>query len=261
MSNVRIIARLDVKGTNLVKGVQFEGLRKLGPPNDFARKYYAAGVDELLYIDIVASLYQRNNLLHIVEDATRDIFVPITVGGGLRSEHDVEQVLRAGADKVAINTAAVRNPELISQVSKRFGSQCLVLSIQAKLQNNGSWEVYCDNGREHTARDAVAWAVEGFERGAGEILVTSVDREGTEKGFDVELIRQITERVPVPVIACGGAGSYDHFIQVVRDTGCGAVAMASALHYGRMTMGGLRRAAREAGIAVREPPMQSLEAT
>jgi cyclase len=260
MNNVRIIARLDVKGPNLVKGVQFEGLRKLGAPNDFARNYYKQGIDELVYIDIVASLYQRNNLLEIVEEATQDIFVPITVGGGLRSEYDVERVLRAGADKAAINTAAIRNPDLISQVSRRFGSQCMVLSIQAKRQDGGTWEAYVDNGRERTSRDAIAWAREGFERGAGEILLTSVDREGTEKGFDTDLVRRVAEIVPIPVIAGGGAGTREHFVNVVRESPCSAVAIASALHYGRLSVSGLRDSARQAGIPVRQPP-ELLEAS
>ena len=180
---VRLIARLDIKGPNLIKGVHLEGLRVLGDPQEYASKYYAQGADELIYIDIVASLYGRSKLPEIVSRTVENIFIPLTVGGGIRNIDDVKELLRAGADKVAINTAAVQRPELISEISRRFGSQCMVLSIEAKKQSDGLWEVYTDSGREKTGIDVVDWAEEGVSKGAGEILLTSIDAEGLGEGF------------------------------------------------------------------------------
>lgn len=251
MPNVRLIARLDIKGPNLIKGVQLEGLRVIGDPQDFAHRYYEQGADELIYIDIVASLYGRSKLTEIVRRTAHDVFVPMTVGGGIRSIDDVKELLRAGADKVAINTAGVRRPELISEVSRRFGSQAMVLSIEAKQQAPGRWEAYTDCGRERSGVDAIEWACRGVALGAGEILVTSIDREGTRKGFDIELVRAIASAVEVPVIASGGYGAPDHLGEVVA-AGADAVAVADALHYQRTTLQGLRLAARQQSIAVRE---------
>ena len=251
MNKVRLIARLDIKGPNLIKGVHLEGLRVVGDPQAFARRYYEQGVDELIYIDIVASLYGRSKLTEIVRHAANDVFVPMTVGGGIRSIEDVSDLLRAGADKVAINTAVVRRPELITEVSRRFGSQCMVLSIEAKQQAPGRWEVYTDCGRERSGVDAVEWARRGVELGAGEILVTSIDREGTRKGFDVALVRAVSSAVGVPVIASGGYGQPTHLREVV-DAGADAVAIADALHYQRTTLAEVRATALAAGIAVRE---------
>lgn len=252
MKNTRLIARLDVKGKNLIKGVHLEGLRIIGDPQEYARRYYEQGADELLYMDIVASLYGRSNLTDIVRRAAHDVFVPMTVGGGVRSIEDVTALLRAGADKVAINTAAVRRPLLISEVSRRFGSQCMVLSIEAKRHGTGHWEVYTDCGRERTGVDALEWARKGVEMGAGEILVTSIDMEGTRKGFDLELTRAIASSVNVPVIASGGYGQPMDLREAV-DAGADAVAVADALHYGRTTFGELRTGARSHGIGVRQP--------
>jgi imidazole glycerol-phosphate synthase subunit HisF len=251
MSNVRLIARLDIKGPNLIKGIHLEGLRVVGDPQEFARRYYEAGADELVYMDIVASLYGRNSLIEIVKRAARDVFIPMTVGGGVRSVDDVKTLLRAGADKVAINTAAIRRPELITEVARRFGSQCMVLSIEAKRSPAGRWEAYTDNGREHTGLDAVDWARRGVELGAGEILLTSVDREGTGKGFDVELVRAVSQQVNVPLIASGGMGTMHHLLEVVRDGGADAVAMAKVLHYGNLSFSQIREAALVAGLHVR----------
>lgn len=251
VSNVRLLARLDIKGPNLIKGVHLEGLRVVGDPQEFARRYYEEGADELLYMDIVASLYGRNNLTDIVRRAARDVFVPMTVGGGIRSSDDVKEILRSGADKVAINTAAVARPALIREVARRFGSQCMVLSIEAKRIASGKWEVYTDNGRERTGLDVVEWAQRGVELGAGEILLTSVDQEGTRKGFDVELTREISFRVPVPVIASGGMGTIEHLLDVVRSGRADAVAMADVLHYRRVPLEDIRKAAKVAGIGVR----------
>lgn len=252
MAGVRVIPRLDIKGPNLVKGIHFEGLRIVGRPEEFARRYSAEGADELIYVDIVASLYQRNSLLDIVERTAADIFVPLTVGGGIRTTEDVAMLLRAGADKVAINTAATARPEFLTEAARMFGSQCVVLSIEAKRQPAGGWEAYTDNGRERSGRDVIAWAVEGVARGAGEILVTSVDREGTGRGYDLELVEAIATRVPVPVIACGGAGSPEHVVEVVTNGKADAVAMAKILHYGQTDIGSVKRALVAAGVEVRE---------
>lgn len=251
MNNIRLIARLDVKGPNLVKGIQLEGLRKLGDPNEFATAYYRQGIDEILYIDIVASLYERNSLVDIVRKTSGDVFIPITVGGGIRSTDDVRDILRAGADKVAVNTAAIKRPELISEISQKFGSQCMVLSIQAKRTGTNSWEAYYDNGREKTGLDVVEWARKGYELGAGEILLTSVDQEGTAKGFDIGLVRAVATAVPIPVIAGGGMGSVDDLIQVVKDGQADAVALAHLLHYGKMTISEIKEQALAGGVKTR----------
>lgn len=254
MFNLRLIARMDIKGPHLIKGVHLEGLRKIGDPQDYAQRYYQAGADELLYMDIVASLYGRNNLTDIVRRTAENVFIPLTVGGGIRSIADVDLLLRSGADKVAVNTAAHARPELLSEIANRFGSQCLVLSIEAKRDSKGSWEAYTDNGREHTGHDAVAWARYAATLGVGEILVTSVDREGTRRGFDVDLVRAITQSVSIPVIASGGMGSIDHMLEVVEQGGADAVAMADILHYNRQSLPAIREAGRLHGLPVREVP-------
>ena len=230
--NVRLIPRLDIKGPNLVKGIHLEGLRVLGRPEHSARRYYEQGADELLYMDVVASLYQRNSLLDIVNRTAREIFIPLTVGGGIRTLEDIQATLRAGADKVSLNTAALNNPELIREATRRFGSSTIAVSIEAIRRPDGSYEAYTDNGRERTDVDAFAWAVRAAEMGAGELLVTSIDREGTGRGFDLELTRRIAESVPIPVIACGGAGTVEHVYDVVREGRADAVCLASMLHYG-----------------------------
>jgi len=249
--NVRLIARLDIKGPNLIKGIHLEGLRVIGSPQEYALKYYLQGADELIYMDCVASLYGRNHLGEIISLAARDIFVPMTVGGGIRSVDDATQILRAGADKVAVNTAALANPGLIGGIAKRFGSQCTVLSVEAKQVGPERWEAYTDNGRERTGKDVVEWVCEGVALGAGEILLTSVDREGTRKGFDVPLIKAVTSVVSVPVIASGGMGTPDDLVNVVVEGGADAVAMADILHYNRVSLETVRETARRAGINVR----------
>jgi cyclase len=250
--NLRLIARLDIKGPNLIKGVHLEGLRVIGDPQAYARRYYEAGADELIYMDIVASLYGRNNLSDIVKRAAQDVFIPMTVGGGIRSLEDVVTILRSGADKVAINTAAVKRPALVTEVARRFGSQCMVLSIEAKQLGAGCWEAYTDNGRERTGFDAVEWSRRGVELGAGEILLTSVDREGTRKGFDIELVKAVVRAVPVPVIASGGMGRIEHLVAAAVEGGADAIAMADVLHYERMTLPDIRAAARAANLSVRQ---------
>jgi cyclase len=251
MRNVRLIARLDIKGLNLIKGVQLEGLRVIGSPADFALRYYDQGIDELIYMDCVASLYGRNHIGDIVRSAAHNIFVPLTVGGGVRSIDDVTQLLRAGADKVAVNTAAVADPALITAIARRFGSQCMVMSIEAKRVSPERWEVYTENGREKTGLDVIQWAKRGASLGAGEILLTSVDREGTRKGFDVQLVKAVTEAVSIPVIASGGMGKVEDLLEVVREGSADAVAMADILHYGRTTVPAIRSAAIAAGCGAR----------
>ncbi len=250
MRNIRLIARLDIKAPNLVKGIQLEGLRKLGDPNIFAKKYYQDGIDEIYFEDIVASLYERNSLVEIIKRTTENVFVPITVGGGLRNINDISSALRSGADKVSINTAAIKNPEIIKKAAKRFGSQSIVLSIQAKKNSNG-WEAYFDNGREHSGIDAVDWASRGEELGAGELLVTSVDKEGMAKGFDSELIKEISSNVSIPVIASGGMGKLEHLSDVIKLGGADAVAMAHVLHYDIIPLNEIRDYASREGIPVR----------
>ena len=229
--NIRIIPRLDIKGPNLVKGIHLEGLRVLGKPEQFARLYYEEGADELFFMDAVASLYGRNQLTEIIERTAREIFIPLCVGGGLRTIDDLRTALRAGADKVAINTAALARPEFISEASQTFGSSTIVVSIEAIQQPNGQYLCFTDCGRQETGVDAFEWAVRAVELGAGEISVTSVDREGTGRGFDLALTRGIAARVPVPVIAHGGAGKAEHVRAVIDEGAADAVALASLFHY------------------------------
>ncbi|EFL50827.1 glycosyl amidation-associated protein WbuZ [Solidesulfovibrio fructosivorans JJ]] len=251
MAGVRLIPRLDIKGPNLIKGIHLEGLRVVGDPQHFARRYYEQGADELIYMDIVASLYGRNSLNELVSRTARDIFIPLTVGGGIRSVEDVRELLRAGADKVAINTAAVLRPELISEVSQVFGSQCMVASIEAKYIADNRWEVFTDNGRERTGLDVLEWAQKAASLGAGEILLTSVDQEGTRKGFDIALVKAVADCCPIPVIASGGMGTVDHLVEVVQNGHANAVAIADVLHYDRIALRDIQIIARREGLAVR----------
>ena len=229
--SVRLIPRLDIKAPNLVKGVHLEGLRVLGDPARFARFYYQQGADELLYMDIVASLYQRNTILELVQATSQEIFIPLTVGGGLRSLEDMRRALGRGADKVALNTAALARPELIREAAREFGSSAVVVSIEAKRRPQGGYEAYCDCGRERSRREVVEWARQACDLGAGEILLTSIDQEGTGGGYDLELTRLVSRAVPVPVIACGGAGRPGDLVRVVKEGQADAVCLASLLHY------------------------------
>jgi cyclase len=226
-----MIPRLDIKGPNLVKGIHLEGLRVLGKPERFAHHYYEHGADELIYMDVVASLYERNSLLPIIEKTSEEIFIPLTVGGGLRTIDDIRTVLRAGADKVSLNTAAIRRPELVKEAAKRFGSSTIVISIEAKKRVDGSYEAYTDNGRVRTGVNVFEWAIRVAELGAGEILLTSIDHEGTGTGFNLDLTRRIAQSVPIPVIACGGAGKLSHVYDVIQEGKADAVSFASILHY------------------------------
>ena len=231
MKNIRIIPRLDIKGPNLVKGIHLEGLRVLGTPEAFARYYYENGADELIFQDVVASLYDRNSLHDIISRTAKDIFIPLTVGGGLRNIDDIKQVLRAGADKVSLNTAAIRNPDFIKQASLKFGSSTIVVAIEAIKQTNGRYFAFVDNGREETGIEVLAWAQQAEELGAGEILITSVDKEGTGDGYDLELISIISDGVNIPVIAHGGASNMENLMNAVTTGHADALAIASMFHY------------------------------
>jgi cyclase len=251
MSNIRIIPRLDIKGPNLIKGINLEGLRVIGSPNEFALRYYEEGADELIFMDIVASLYGRNSLLNIIESATRDIFIPMTVGGGIRSINDAKLILRAGADKVAINTAAVSKPRLIYEIANVFGSSSVISSIEAKQIGNDKWEVYTHNGRERTGLDVIEWAKTCEGNGAGEILITSIDREGTRKGFDVNLVSAVSSVLSIPIIASGGMGSPLDILSVTTQGGADGVSMADILHYKRVSIAEIRTVALAHKLCVR----------
>jgi len=228
--NIRIIPRLDIKGSNLIKGIHLDGLRVIGDPNEFAVKYYNQGADELIFIDSVASLYGRNNLIEVLRKTVENIFIPITVGGGIRSVKDAYKILRNGGDKVAINTAAIKKPTLIKELAKQFGSQSIVLSIEAK-KNMNSWEAYTHNGRERTGVDVIKWIKNGIKLGAGEVLLTSVDKEGTKNGFDIDLIKAASKVCSVPLILSGGLGESQHIKDLFKETRVDGIAIASALHY------------------------------
>jgi imidazole glycerol-phosphate synthase subunit HisF len=251
MDPIRIIPRLDIKGPDVVKGVQLEGVRRVGQPGELARKYYEQGADEIIFIDSVASLYGRNNILSVVENTAKDIFVPITVGGGIRTIEDIKAALRAGADKVAINTAATQRPEFLREAAETFGSQCIILSVQAMKHDDGIWKAYTDNARENTGRDVLEWVIEGQELGAGEILLTSVNQEGSKKGFDIELLEEVYRRVRLPVIASGGAGNSRHVAEVIEKECADAVACAAIFHYEICPLTDLKKFLAEENLTVR----------
>ena len=251
MKKTRIIARLDIKGQNVIKGIQFECLRVMGQPGEMAKCYYEQGADEIIYLDTVANLYQRNNLIHIVNRSSENIFVPLTVGGGVRSVNDIRELLQAGADKVAINTAATKNMYLIREAANMFGSQCIVVSIEAKRVGSGKWEAYVDNGRQRTGLDVVEWAkkVEGF--GAGEILLTSVDMDGTERGFDLELVKAVSNAVSISLVVSGGAGSPSDISKCISSGKIDGIACGSILHYNKYHISGIKRELLNDNVSVR----------
>jgi imidazole glycerol-phosphate synthase subunit HisF len=251
VKRIRLIARLDIKGKNLIKGIHLEGLRVIGSPSEYAHKYYSEGADELIFMDTVASLYGRNHLGDIIKSVAKDIFIPMTVGGGIRSIEDAIEILRLGADKVAVNTAAVARPGLISEISSALGSQAMVLSVEAKKIDKKKWEVYTDNGRESTGIDVIEWLVKGENLGAGEVLLTSVDYEGTRKGFDLELIKAASDSLSIPVIASGGMGKYKDLCDAIHIADADAIAMADILHFNRLTFDEIRKETTSAGITVR----------
>lgn len=248
----RLVPCLDVDRGRVVKGVQFVSLRDAGDPVECAARYDAEGADELVFLDITASSDARPIVLEMVQRVADTVFLPFTVGGGVRSVEDADALLRAGADKVAVNTAAVSDPSLLDRLSRRFGSQAVVLAIDARARGGpGSWEVFVRGGRTPTGRDAVAWAREGAERGAGEILLTSMDRDGTKDGFDVPLNRAVAEAVRVPVVASGGCGSVAHMAEVLREGKASAALAASVFHFGEIRLSDARAELRAAGIEVR----------
>lgn len=231
MKTIRIIPKLDIKGPNLVKGIHLEGLRVLGKPEDFAKFYFENGADELLYMDVVASLYERNSLHDIIQKTAEEIFIPLTVGGGIRTISDIKAVLRSGADKVSLNTAAIKNPSIIKEASEIFGSSTIVITIEASKQSDGKYLAYTDNGREHTGIEVLEWAKKVEDLGAGEIVLTSIDKEGTGLGYDIELTKMVSQNVSIPVVACGGAGSPNDIYKVITEGGADAVITSSILHY------------------------------
>ncbi len=249
---IRVVPCLDVKEGRVVKGVNFVGLRDAGDPVELAARYDAEGADELVFLDITASHEQRRTIVELARHTAEEVFIPFTIGGGLRSEEDVREVLAAGADKVSINSAAVRDPELVARCANRFGSQCIVVAIDAKRRDDGSgWEVYLNGGRLETGIEAVEWARRVAELGAGELLVTSMDRDGTKDGFDTDLLAAINDIVRVPVIASGGAGTLDHFAEAVTKGHADAVLAASVFHDGVYSIAQVKKAMAAAGVSVR----------
>ena len=252
MNTKRIIPCLDVDRGRVVKGVKFVGIRDAGDPAECARAYHLQGADELVFLDITASAEARPILLEAVRQTAEEVFLPLTVGGGIRSVENAREMLRAGADKVSLNTAAVQRPELISEVADAFGCQCVVLAIDARRRPAGGWEVTTHGGRQSTPLDAVAWAREGVRRGAGEILLTSMDADGTKAGYDLALTRTISSAVEVPVIASGGAGTPEHFAEVLGEAGGADAALAASLfHFGELTVPQVKRYLQGKGIPVR----------
>jgi cyclase len=251
MALKRVIPCLDVDAGRVVKGTKFVGLRDAGDPVELAERYDAEGADELVFLDITASHERRETIVELARRTADNVFIPFVIGGGIRSADDAQAVLDAGADKVSVNSAAVARPELIGELAEVFGSQCLVIAIDAKRRDHG-WEVYVDGGRRVAeGRDAVDWAREATERGAGEVLLTSMDRDGTTDGYDLELTRAVADAVAVPVIASGGAGELRHLSQGIIEGGADAVLCASIFHYGKHTVGEAKQHLREAGIPVR----------
>jgi cyclase len=234
-----------------VKGVKFLELRDAGDPVEQAQTYEEQGADELTFLDITASHENRDTILHVVQAVAERVFMPLTVGGGIRSAADVRRLLQAGADKVSLNTAALLNPEILNETSARFGSQCIVLAIDARRNEHDGWTVYTHGGRNPTTRDAVEWAREGVARGAGEILLTSMDADGTKNGYDLALTRAVADAVPVPVIASGGAGTLHHLYEAVTDGCADAVLAASIFHFGEFTIPETKAYLRERGVEVR----------
>jgi cyclase len=249
----RIIPCLDVAGGRVVKGVQFENLRDAGDPVEVARRYDAEGADELAFLDIRASIESRGLLYDMIEAVADQVFIPLTVGGGVNTVDDIRALLNAGADKVSINTAAIRNPGFVSEASTHYGAQCIVAAIDARRRDGGGWEVYTHGGRNATGLDAVAWAREVVARGAGEILLTSMDQDGARTGFDLALTRAVADAVDVPVIASGGVGALAHLVDGIREGGADAVLAASIFHYGEFSIRDAKSAMRAAGIEVRDP--------
>ena len=252
MLTKRIIPCLDVHDGRVVKGVNFVNIRDAGDPVEVAKAYNEAGADELVFLDITASSDARQTMDDVVARTAEQVFIPLTVGGGIRSVEDFRRILKLGADKISVNSAALKRPELIGEAAKSFGNQCVVVAIDAKARKDGSgWDVYLNGGRVNTGKDAVAWAMEAEELGAGEILLTSMDTDGTKDGYDLPLTKAISSRVGIPVIASGGAGKMEHFLTAVKEGGADAVLAASLFHYRECTIGDVKEYLREQGVPVR----------
>ncbi|NVJ54386.1 MAG: imidazole glycerol phosphate synthase subunit HisF [Campylobacteraceae bacterium] len=251
MIKKRIIARLDIKNEYVIKGIHLEGLRKVGDPNILAKKYYDEGIDEIVFMDAVAAYYDRNSLSHIIEKACEEVFVPITVGGGIRTIDDIKKALNSGADKVAINTKAIENPNFIKEASEIFGSQCIVASVVAKKISDNKWEAYIENGREPTGVDVITWVQKLEELGAGEIMLTSLDKEGTKKGFETELYKEVESVVSIPIIASGGMGNSKDAINLFTKANIDAIATASTIHYNIEDIKSIKNSIIEKDIKVR----------
>ena len=249
----RIIPCLDVDAGRVVKGVQFVGIRDAGDPVEVAKRYNEEGADELVFLDITASHEQRDTMAHVVEEVASQVFIPLTVGGGIREKADIRRMLNAGADKVGINTAAVTNPEFVREAAESFGSQCIVVAIDAKRISESplKWEIFTHGGRKPTGLDAIEWAKKMVDYGAGEILLTSMDRDGTRDGFDLDLTRAVSEAVSVPVIASGGVGNLEHLADGVQQGKADAVLAASIFHFGEYTVGQAKECMAKRGIEVR----------
>ena len=252
MLSKRIIPCLDVKDGKVVKGVNFVGLREVGDPVDLAEKYDQEGADELVFLDITATSDNRNTMVDVVERTAEKVFIPFTVGGGIRSTEDMRLMLRAGADKCSLNSAAIRNPDLINEGARKFGNQCVVLAVDGKMRADGSgWNVVIAGGRIDTGIDALQWIEEGVRRGAGEILLTSMDADGTKRGFDIPFLKAVRKTVRVPVIASGGCGSLEHFAEVFEEDAADAALAASLFHYGELSIGEVKQYLKKKGVPVR----------
>lgn len=251
MHTKRIIPCLDVKDGKVVKGINFVGLKEVGDPVELARQYYEQGADELVFLDITATNEQRDTITELVSKVAAEIFIPFTVGGGIRSLEDIRKILLAGADKVSLNSAAVKNPQLIKEGAEKFGSQCIVLAIDAKKRADGGWNVYTAGGRNDTGIDLLDWVSEGLSLGAGEILLTSMDADGTKQGYDLEMLQAVQKIAHVPLIASGGCGSLEDFKEVFLNDAADAALAASLFHYGELTVGQVKEALADAGVPVR----------
>lgn len=253
----RVIARLDIKGDNVVRGIHLEGLRVVGKPEEMADRYCREGIDELVFIDTVATLYGRNNTLAVVERTARHAFLPLTVGGGIRTLQDVEAVLRVGGDKITVNSAAVRRPGFITDIAHAFGSQCVVVAVESKRCAPGRWTVMIENGRESTGLDVVSWAKQCEELGAGEIMLTSIDRDGTRQGYDLALTSAVADVVNIPVIAGGGPGKVEHVTEIFQQGQADAAALGTLLHFRLASIADVKRGLTDAGISIRPSPPPS----
>lgn len=251
MLKKRIIPCLDVKNGRVVKGVNFINLTDVGDPVDSARAYYEAGCDELVFLDITATHEERDTTVDMVRRVADQVFIPFTVGGGIRTVEDMNKMLKAGADKVAVNSSALANPQMIADCAQKFGSQCVVVAIDARKEEDGTWHVYVAGGRKDTGRDLIEWAREAVSLGAGEILLTSMDKDGTKSGFDIDMINAVASVVNVPIIASGGAGTIDHMVEVFQQTPATGALAASIFHYGEIAIADTKKAMAEAGLEVR----------